>query len=354
MVKKKLRIALIAPFEEPVPPKTYGGTERVVNNLVNQLVEMGHDVTLFASGDSQTTAKLVPCVRRAIRVLPYAKNPQTRQALNMQGLSKAVSLLRKGKYDIVHNHFGWQTLLFREFIKQPMVTTLHGILSAPPDNLMHDAYKKENYISISKSQRRHAPRLRYVATVYNGINLSRFSFNDKPDDYLLFLGRIHPQKGPEFAIKIAKATKHKLIIAAKIDPDEEQYFQKRIKPKIDGEQIVFVGEVAHRQKIRLLKNAKAMLSPIQWDEPFGITNIEALACGTPVIAINRGALPEIIVDGKTGYLCRTINQMIKKVDQIGEIDRSVCRQHVVDKFSSRTMAEGYLKAYYRIINRVNS
>lgn len=351
MVRKKLRIAVIAPFEEPVPPKKYGGTERVVNNLTNQLVEMGHDVTLFASGDSHTSAKLVPCVRRAIRILPQAKNPMTRYGLNLQGLSRAIKLLSQGNYDIVHNHFGWQTLLFKDHIKPPIVTTLHGVLSEPTENFMHNLYKKENFISISKSQRRNAPKLHYVATVYNGIDLNRFSFNQKPDDYLVFLGRIHPHKGPELAIKIAKATNHKLIIAAKIDPNEDIYFEKKIKPLIDGKQIVFVGEVAHRQKVRLLKNAKAMLAPIQWDEPFGITNIESMACGTPVIAISRGSLPEVVVNGKTGFLCRSVNQMIKKVEQIDQINRLDCRQHVEEKFSSKNMAEGYLKAYFRILNR---
>lgn len=354
MVYTSLRIALLAPFEEPVPPKTYGGTERVVNNLANQLVFMGHEVTLLASGDSKTKARLIPCVKRAIRVLPQARNPLTRDALNLQGLSKAITVLSKNKFDIVHNHFGWQTFLFRNYIKQPLVTTLHGNLSDPADNLSFNIFKKENYISISKSQRKHAPKLHYVATAFNGIDPARFSFNPNPDNYLLFLGRIHPHKGPDLAIKIAKATKHKLIIAAKIDPKDEHYFEKRVKPKIDGRQIVFIGEVAHRQKVNLLKNAKAMLSPIQWDEPFGITNIEALACGTPVIAISRGSLPEIITDGKTGFLCRTVNQMIKKVDQITDINRLDCRLLVEEKFSAQSMAKEYLKAYIKLINRSNS
>ena len=349
MSNARLKIALVAPFEEPVPPRTYGGTERVVNNLANQLVAMGHDVTLFASGDSNTAAKLVACVDRAVRVLPEARRPQIRAALNQQGLIKAIRHISKSKFDIIHNHFGWQMLLYKDFIKQPVITTLHGILSEPTENYMHRMFKDESFVSISKSQRRHGAQLHYVATVYNGINLERFKFNDTPEDYLIFLGRIHPQKGPEYAIEIAKRTGHKLIIAAKIDPLEMQYFENDIKPLIDGKQIVFVGEVAHTQKIKLLKNAKAMLTPIQWDEPFGITNIEAMACGTPVIAINRGSLPEIIVNGKNGFLCSNIDQMIRRVDEIHKINRAACRAQIEKKFSAQHMAEGYLKAYRRVL-----
>ncbi len=345
-----LKIALVAPFEEPVPPKTYGGTERVVWNLARELVKLDHKVTLFASKDSKTTAKLIPSVKKAIRVLPEAKIPAVRQALNYQGLIKTVNQLQVGDFDIVHNHFGWQLLLFKDMIKQPIVTTLHGILSEPADNYMHNLFKNQSYISISNSQRQHAKQLNYVSTVYNGIDVERFTFNDNPKNYLLFLGRIHPHKGPEYAVKIAKKTNHKLIIAAKIDPLEQTYFEKKIKPLIDGKQIKFVGEVNHKSKVELLKNAKAMISPIQWDEPFGMTNIEALACGTPVISIARGSIPEILVDGVTGYICDNVSQMIKRVSYIPKINRADCREHVTQNFSAKHMALAYIEAYKKVIN----
>ncbi len=344
-----LKIALVAPFEEPVPPRTYGGTERVVFNLAEELVNMGYDVTLLASGDSKTSAKLIPCVTKAVRMLPEAKNPDLRSALNLQGLAQAVKTLGTGNYDIVHNHFGWKLLLFKDLIKAPIITTLHGNLSEPTEQHMHGVFKNEPFVSISKSQRRHGAKLHYVATVYNGIQPERFKFNPNPQDYLAFLGRIHPHKGLEYAIEIAKKSNHKLIIAAKLDSLEQHYFENEIKPLIDGKQIVFIGEVDHKKKVSLLKNAKAMLSPIQWDEPFGITNIESMACGTPVIGIKRGSLSEIIVDGKTGYLCSNVDQMIKRVQIIDRIKRETCRHHVEKHFSARGMAEGYLKAYGRIV-----
>ncbi len=344
-----LKIALVAPFEEPVPPKKYGGTERVVYNLAEQLVGLGHDVTLFASRDSHTSAKLVPCVKRAIRVLPEASNPGIRQGLNYQGIACVLANLDKGSYDIVHNHFGWPLLVFKDLIKAPMVTTLHGILSEPTEKYMHRVFKNEPFISISNSQRRHGASLHYIGTVYNGIDTERFRFNDKPQDYLVFLGRIHPSKGPEHAIEIAKKTGKKLIIAAKIDPLEQNYFNHEIKPLIDNKQIQFVGEVAHAAKVKLLKNALAMISPVQWDEPFGITTIEALACGTPVIAIKRGSMPEILIDSKVGYLCSNIDEMIERVGDVGKIDRSACRRHVEQHFTSKLMAQGYLKCYEKVL-----
>jgi len=258
--------------------------------------------------------------------------------------------INQNSFDIVHNHFGWQLLFFKESIRAPMVTTLHGILSEPTEKYMHTLSKAEPFISISKSQRQHNPHLHYVATVYNGIQVDQFAFGDKPQDYLVFLGRIHHQKGPEQAIRIARRSGQKLIIAAKIDPLEQDYFETKIKPLIDGKQIQFIGEVTHHQKVKLLKNAKAMISPIQWDEPFGITTIEALACGTPVIAINRGSMSEILVDGKIGYLCRNVSEMIKRVSDIDKIDRAACREHVLKYFSAQRMTEGYLKAYQRVID----
>jgi glycosyltransferase involved in cell wall biosynthesis len=214
---------------------------------------------------------------------------------------------------------------------------------------MHNYFREAPFVSISNSQRRHSPKLNYVDTVYHGIYPEEFEFNDKPEDYLLFLGRIHPQKGPTHAIRIAKQTGQKLIMAAKIDPDEIQYFRRQVRPHIDGKQIIFVGEVGHEEKVKLLKNARAVLLPLQWDEPFGIVNIEAMACGTPVITMRRGSASEIIEDGKTGFLCRNIGEIRAAIDKIDTIDRRYCRQYVEEHFTAHTMAENYIKVFDKLV-----
>jgi glycosyltransferase involved in cell wall biosynthesis len=330
----------------------YGGTERIVYTLAKEWTAMGHDVTLYASGDSDTPAKLVACTARAIRTLKEARNPVTRQALNLHALATGLLDIRDTTFDIIHNHFGWQTLLFNSFLDWPMVTTLHGTLDKslmPTEHKMHNYFREAPFVSISNSQRRHSPKLNYVATVYHGIYPDEFEYNDTPGDYLAFLGRIHPQKGPVHAIKIARATGQKLIIAAKVDPSEVTYFRQNIKPLIDGKQIIFIGEVGHEEKVKLLKNAKALLSPLQWDEPFGIVNIESMACGTPVITMRRGSMPEIIQDGVTGFLCRNAADMRAAIAKIDTINRSDCRNHVQKHFTARKMATEYIKVFDKLI-----
>jgi glycosyltransferase involved in cell wall biosynthesis len=344
-----MKIALLAPFEETVPPVKYGGIELVVYSLAEELKKMGQDVTLLASGDSHTSTKLAKCVPKAIRTLKQARNQRTRVALNYQGVARAIEIINEGDFDIVHNHLGWEPLLFKNSINSPLVTTLHGTLADPTEKLMYDQYKESTFISISDSQRRHGPSLNYVATVHNGIDVGSFDYSDKPGDYLAFLGRISPEKGPAYAIEIAKKTGQRLVIAAKIDPLDEQYFDAFIEPLVDGEQISFIGEIGHKAKVELLKNARALLSPSQWDEPFGLVNIEAMACGTPVVAINRGSMPEIIINNKTGYLCSNIDEMIDSIDRIDMINRFDCRKHVEENFSSGLMAERYLKVYNQLV-----
>jgi glycosyltransferase involved in cell wall biosynthesis len=349
-----MKIALLSSFEEPVPPRMYGGTERIIYTLAEEWIKMGHLVTLYASGDSQTAAHLVPCTPRAIRLLKVARDPTTRQALNLDALATALSYIQGTGFDIIHNHFGWQALLFNAFLDWPMVTTLHGTLDKslmPAEHKMHNYFRWAPFVSISNSQRRHSPKLNYVATVYHGIYPEDFEFSDKPGDYLAFLGRIHPQKGPVHAIKIAKATGQKLIVAAKTDPAEFSYFRNRVRPLIDGKQIVFIGEVGHEEKVRLLKNAKALLSPLQWDEPFGIVNLEAMACGTPVITMRRGSMPEVIEDGKTGFLCRNTAEVLEAIGKIDNIDRTYCRDYVEKHFTARRMAENYIKVFDKLIRQ---
>lgn len=340
-----MRIALLAPFEEPVPPKKYGGTELVVYNLAEELVALGHEVTLIASGDSTTTATLAPAVEQAIRVLSKARNPQTRMALNYQGLANALSIIVDGNFDILHNHYGWPLLMFERLLNCPIITTLHGTLADPTEKEMYSLHKDMSFISISDSQRWHGPNLNYLGTVYNGIQVERFKFNNKPQNYLAFLGRITPDKGPVYAIEIARKTNQRLIIGAKIDPVDKSYYEQIIEPLIDGDQIQFIGEVDHQGKVDLLSNARALISPLQWDEPFGLVNTESLACGTPVITINRGSMPEIIDNGKVGFLCSNVDEMISRVADIDTIDRRACRKHVENRFTSQVMAAHYLSLY---------
>jgi glycosyltransferase involved in cell wall biosynthesis len=344
-----LKIALLAPFEEPVPPKKYGGTELVVYNLAEELVALGHDVTLIASGDSTTTAKLASAVDRAIRVLSKARNPQTRMALNYQGLANALTIIVDGNFDILHNHYGWPLLMFERILNCPIMTTLHGALADPTEQEMYGHHKDMGFVSISNSQRRHGPSLNYLDTVYNGIQVERFKFNSRPKDYLAFLGRITPDKGPVYAIEIARKTNQRLVIGAKIDPMDKSYYEQIVEPLIDGDQIQFIGEVDHQGKVDLLRNARALISPLQWDEPFGLVNTESLACGTPVITINRGSMPEIIEDGKVGFLCSNVDEMISRVADIDSIDRRACRNHVEKNFTSQVMAAHYLKLYRDVI-----
>jgi glycosyltransferase involved in cell wall biosynthesis len=255
--------------------------------------------------------------------------------------------LQTGKFDIVHNHGDWPYLIASAFTEAPFVTTIHN-----PKQYkfgLKPTYKRYQYVSISNAQRSYMPDLNYVATVHHGIDVQTFTYNAKPGNYLAFLGRVVPDKGLKEAIQIAKATNQRLIIGAKLDVKMQPYFRKHIKPHIDGKQIVFIGEPAHDAKVELLKNAKALLTPIQWDEPFGLTNVEAMACGTPVIAIARGALPEIVVNGKTGYLCKTIDQMIKRVGDLDKISRADCRKRVEQHFSSSCMAREYVKVFERVI-----
>ena len=336
-----------------MPPPKYGGTELVVYNLVEELVRLGHDVTLLASGDSQTSAKLVPCVPASVRTLPEASHYSIRTALNYSGLARALRTIQGKRFDILHNHIGWPVLIFSDFVRCPMVTTMHGTLAERSEHYIYNKFGSERFISISMAQRRPLPHINYIANVYNGIDVSRFRFTSQPKDYVAFLGRIHPDKGPKQAIAIARRLGLKLIIAAKVDPTDEAYFKREIEPEIDGRQVVFLGEVGHSAKVELLRHARALLSPIQWDEPFGLVNTEAMACGTPVMTMARGSIPEIVVDKKVGVVANSEQELVQRWPEVAAINRWECRRHVEANFSLSTMTEGYLAAYRRTIEEHN-
>jgi len=353
-----LKIALVAPFEEPVPPKKYGGTELVVYNLAEELVKLGHDVTLFASGDSKTSAKLVACTPKSIRSVRASHNARVNAALTYSGLMKALDVMRDEKFDIVSNHMGWPFFPLVQYLKSPVVTTLHNSLRKQyprfyEEIYMYNQYKNMPLISISNSQSRSLKEYNFISTIYDGIQVEKFPFNAKADDYLLFFGRMSPEKGPEEAIKMAKKTGHKLIMAGKINSFERSYFRQKIKPQIDGKQIQFLGEVGRESKIkvRLYQHAKALLAPLRWDEPFGLVSVEAMACGTPVITMNRGSSPEIMVDGKTGYLCHSFKEMTARISDLDKIKRADCRKHIEQNFTAKIMAKRYVDVFEQYIGK---
>jgi len=346
-----MKIAQLAPFEECVPPKKYGGTELVVSNLTEELVKRGHKVYLVASGDSKSKAKILPVFPKPLRTYPEAKDIKIRDSLKFMGIGKVLEILDVLDVDIIHNHIGWRLAPFIPIIKKEVVTTLHGPLDISYQKLVYGKFPKMNYVSISNNQREPFPVLNYAATVYNGIDIKKFSFSEKEGEYLAFLGRMSPEKGPIQAILAAKKSGLKLKMAAKVDIVDKDFFKKKVAPLIDGKQIKFIGEVDHKGKVELLKNAKALLCPIQWREPFGLFFTEAMACGTPVIAFKNGSVPEIIAHKKTGFIVKSIEEMVSAIKQIGTINRKDCRQRVEKYFTVEKMVDDYEKVYYKLLKQ---
>jgi glycosyltransferase involved in cell wall biosynthesis len=343
-----MKIVQLSPLEETVPPKKYGGTELVVHNLCEELIKLGHEVFLLASGDSITRATLVPVFPKSIRKLPEARDMKIREALKFMGIGTILKLLKNIKPDIIHNHMGWRMLPFSPVFEVPFITTLHGPLDIGYQQFVYGKFSDSSFVSISDSQRKPFDQLNYAATVYNGIDTTLFPFSEKTNGYFAFLGRMSPEKGPVQAIKLAKKAGVKLVMAAKVDTVDELFFNKEVKPLIDGKQITFLGEIGHAGKVKLLKNAVALLAPIQWREPFGLFFVEAMACGTPVIAYERGSTKEIIDSGKTGFVVKTEKQFLAAIKQIGRIKRRDCRVRVENNFSSAIMAKNYFRVYEKL------
>ncbi|MCG8343701.1 MAG: glycosyltransferase family 4 protein [Chlorobiales bacterium] len=341
---KSLRIAQIAPLIESVPPAGYGGTERVVYCITEELVRRGHDVTLFATGDSRTSAKLFPMADRGLRL----DGKQGASVIgSMLELAKVYHEM-EGHFDIIHSHVDFLTFPFASLSSTPTLLTMHGRLDVLYLVKALRAYARLNYVSISNSQRRPVPDINWVGTVYHGYPPEYFPFNDSPSDYFLYLGRFSPEKKPDQAISIAKACNIPLKIAAKIDPSEKEYFREQIEPMLYDPLVEYLGEVSESGKIKLLKNARALLNTIDWPEPFGLVMIEALACGTPVIVRSCGSSPEIIQHEKTGYLCETIDDFKDAVESIGNISRHACRKDFIERFSCKRMVDDYEKIFYRL------
>lgn len=340
-----MRIAQVAPLWERVPPPGYGGTELVVGLLCDELVKRGHEVTLFASGDSISLAKVEWVHPRALRLDTAIREHGIYEMLQLSSVYE-----RASEFDIIHSHLGCAALPFGNLVKTPTVHTLHGIFT-PDNQKMFTHARRQPFVSISNSQREPRLKLNCVATVYNGIDPSNYKFYEKPQDppYLAFLGRISPEKGTHLAIEIAKRSGWHLKIAGKVDVVDRLYYEQEIKPHIDGEQIVYLGEANHVQKNALMGNAVATLFPITWREPFGLVMIESMAAGTPVIAMEMGSTREVIAHGKTGFLCNSVEECVEAIDLVPQLNRRACRQHVVNNFSVQRMADGYEAVYQQIV-----
>jgi len=350
-----MKIVQISSLWESTPPPKYGGLELVVSNLTEELVRRGHEVTLFATGDSKTKAKLVSVYPRAL----YRDDvPWTSMYDTLTHISEAVKYAREWGADVIHNHLSHRSLSTMALSEVPFINTVHGVLDEkiiPADvKRAFTHYRSQNYVSISNYQQRHAQYLHWAKTVYNGINVQLFPFESSPRaDYLLWIGRFTKTKAPHLAIKIAQQAGLPLKMAAKLDqhvPADIEYFNTEIKPLLN-DQIKWVGEVGHKEKAELYKNALVFLNPIQWDEPFGLTVAESMACGTPVIAYNRGSMSELITDGETGFLIEPNDErrFLEAIKQIPLIDRAKCRDRVERLFSVSAMAEGYLDVYSQVL-----
>jgi glycosyltransferase involved in cell wall biosynthesis len=336
-----MRIAQIAPLAEPVPPEMYGGTERVVSQLTESLVERGHEVTLFASGDSKTAAHLVPVTPEALRLSSQEVDPSIYLTLEL-----GMVFDRAADFDVIHSHVDYFALPFARLVATPVVTTLHGRLDLPGLPTIFERYRDAQVVSISDSQRQPLPGATWAATVYNGTDLGRFTFNEAGGDYFAFVGRICPEKNIEGAISIAHRTGVPLRIAAKVDPVDVDYHEAVIKPLLDGRHVDYLGELGDEDKNELLGSARALLFPVDWPEPFGLAMTEAMACGTPVLALRRGSVPEVVEDGVTGFVRDSEEELAQVAGEISRLSRRACRERVERHFSVDVMTDGY-EAVYR-------
>ena len=341
-----MRVAQLAPLWKPVPPKKYGGTELMVADLSEGLQELGVDVTVFCCGGSTVKTERVEVITKPMYDLMHGFNfswVSPHEFLTFEAL-----FARLKDFDIVHNHLGVHPLVFAPLLPIPMVTTLDS--SVPPDfPYLAEHFKDNPFISISDAQRANAPYLNYIETIHHGVDISRFKpCFDGDKGYLFFIGTLSPNKGIHLAVQAAKELGEELIIAGEIREADRIFLEKEVWPFVDGKQIRFIGEVGHREKSKLYANAKAVLFPIQWNEAFGLVMIEALASGTPVIAYHNGSAPEVIDDGKTGFIVKTFSQFKRSIKNVGHISRIACREAAEKRFDRAIMAKKYLSRYQQM------
>ena len=340
-----MRIAEVAPLYESVPPKLYGGTERVVSYLTEELVKQGHDVTLFASGDSVTKAELVSNVEKSLRLFGKCQDHLSYHVIQLQEIAD-----KAHEFDIIHFHNDYIHFPVTNYFNVPFVTTLHGRLDLPELQYIYNRFPEQPVISISDNQRKPLPQANWKGTVYHGLPSDLLNLQDKTGNYFAFLGRISPEKGVDKAIEIAKRAGIKIKIAAKVDEADKEYFKNDIGKLLDDPLVEFIGEINEDQKQGFLENALALLFPINWPEPFGMVMIEAMACGTPVIAFNYGSVPEVIDNGKSGFIVNSVDEAVKKTDHLHLLPRKQIRECFEQRFTVQRMADDYLNIFNSMVN----
>ena len=372
-----MKIALVAPLLESIPPKKYGGTEWIVYYIAHEMGKRGHNVDLYASGDSKKEKEynLISITSKNMRTNEKVVSPELQEAMKTITLSDLAKVISGKKYDIVHNHVGWRFLLFSQFIGANVVTTHHSLFTYEAQNFAFRHYKNNFFVSISNNQRTGVEDLPFIATVYNGINESLFPFQPfvkGGHKHIAFLARMNHEKGAIEAAKTAMQTRRQLHVASKVDIVDEEYY-KQFKSIIDTKYVTLLGEIGHKDRLNLLQNARCLLAPINWEEPFGLMFVEALACGTPVIAFARGASPEVIADGFVGYLVNHpdvtvrrdliikkeglsgLKEAVEKIYSLSDTEyalmRKKCRQHFEKNFTSIKMVDGYEEVYNELIKK---
>lgn len=336
-----MKIAVLSPIAWRTPPRHYGPWEQVASNIAEGLVKRGHDVTLFATGDSMTQGALQSICDQGYEEDKYL-DPKVCECLHISSLME-----QSDSFDIIHNNFDFLPLTYSRLVDTPMVTTLHGFSSKKIIPVYQKYNDHNDYVSISYSDR--SPKLKYSANVYNGINIDDFDFRKNHGDYLLYFGRIHPDKGTYEAIKIAHAYGMRLMIAGIVQ--DEVYYKEKVLPFIDEDRVVFLGHAGPKNRDELLGNAYALLHPISFEEPFGLSVAESMLTGTPVVAFNKGSMPELIKDGETGFLVKTVSEAVDVLDEVKHLDRQQARDWAASEFSAEKMVDEYIKVYETILNR---
>lgn len=355
---------MLAPISWPLPPTGYGPWEMVASNLTEELVALGHEVTLFAAGGTQSSATVVTTCPHALqtwpeplRSRPRAFDPETGlmegppdpRALEELHIATCMERAAEGRFDVVHSHLHVHALVFGRLISCPLVTTLHGSAWTKSNHPILRAYRELPFVSLSNAERQLLGELNYVATVYNGIRIETFDFEPDKEDYLLFAGRFAPEKGPDVAIEVARRAGRRLLLAGLIEPQYQEFFDSQIRPHLDGSQCEYLGLLSQQELAPYYRKAAALLFLINWCEPFGLTAVEAQASGTPVIATRFGALPEIIVDGETGFIVDTTDEAVAATKKLDTLSPAACRENAESRFSARVMARGYEAVYASLI-----
>ncbi|MFT2008695.1 glycosyltransferase family 4 protein [Pontibacter sp. 13R65] len=344
-----MKIAQISPLYESVPPKLYGGTERVVSYLTEELVQQGHEVTLFASGDSCTAAKLISHVDSALRLNKKVEDSLAHHIVQMKDVAERVH-----EFDVLHFHTDYLHFPFSALLKNPHLTTLHGRLDIPDLRYVYHKFGDQPVVSISDAQRKPLQQANWLGTIYHGLPVNLYKKGEGNGGYVAFIGRISREKRPDRAIEIARKAGVKIKIAAKIDKADNAYFENEIRHLLDQPHVEFIGEIGEDMKGDFLGNAKALLFPIDWPEPFGMVLIEAMACGTPVIAYNHGSVPEIICKGESGFIVDHMDDAVKALENIDLLDRNRVREVFEKRFSARVMAENYARLYEKLSRKATS